>query len=47
MRANAQCRLAPMSAERATSRDQALSLIAEDAALACQMCRSDTALGVL
>ncbi|MFE4647720.1 DUF6233 domain-containing protein [Streptomyces sp. NPDC056707] len=29
------------------SREEALSLVAEDTALACQMCRPDTELGVL
>lgn len=42
-----QCRRALLSAERATSHEQALSLIAEDAAVACQMCRPDTAVGML
>ncbi|WP_406309812.1 DUF6233 domain-containing protein [Streptomyces sp. NBC_00623] len=32
---------------KAISREQALSLLAEDTALACQLCRPDTALGVL
>ncbi|MFE7358340.1 DUF6233 domain-containing protein [Streptomyces sp. NPDC057543] len=32
---------------KAISRDQAVSLLAEDSALACQLCRPDTALGLL
>ncbi|MEE4493551.1 DUF6233 domain-containing protein [Streptomyces sp. BE230] len=40
------CRMAG-SRTKAISRDQVLSLLAEDGRLACQQCRPDTALGVL